>query len=153
MVLPATNKQICVQTIYVKRSRRPLRVDSACTAVIALVAFIALVALIVVLHSWLSSVPHSSMFKKFKDKLAEEMKQSPARLQASVQQLAQVQFFTFSFRFRRLQMTKKYKKKKQRNANAFAISRSFIVTCRQWCRQPCPAVPFKRRPRPMTISV
>lgn len=29
------------------------------------------------------------MFKKFKDKLAEEMKQSPARLQASVQQLAQ----------------------------------------------------------------
>ena len=30
------------------------------------------------------------MFKKFKDKLAEEMKQSPARLQASMQQLAQV---------------------------------------------------------------
>ncbi|XP_076242997.1 uncharacterized protein LOC143184560 isoform X2 [Calliopsis andreniformis] len=29
------------------------------------------------------------MFKKFKDKLAEEMKQSPARLQASMQQLAQ----------------------------------------------------------------
>jgi len=34
--------------------------------------------------------PHARMFKKFKDKLAEEMKQSPARLQASVQQLAQV---------------------------------------------------------------
>lgn len=30
------------------------------------------------------------MFKKFKDKLAEEMKQSPARLQAGMQQLAQV---------------------------------------------------------------
>lgn len=30
------------------------------------------------------------MFKKFKDKLAEEMKQSPARLTASMQQLAQV---------------------------------------------------------------
>lgn len=30
------------------------------------------------------------MFKKFKDKLAEEMKQSPARLQASMQQMAQV---------------------------------------------------------------
>ncbi|KAL2740586.1 golgin subfamily A member 4-like isoform X1 [Vespula squamosa] len=29
------------------------------------------------------------MFKKFKDKLAEEMKQSPARLQASMQQMAQ----------------------------------------------------------------
>jgi hypothetical protein len=33
------------------------------------------------------------MFKKFKDKLAEEMKQSPARLQASMQQLAQVYTF------------------------------------------------------------
>lgn len=29
------------------------------------------------------------MFQKFKDKLAEEMKQSPARLQASMQQMAQ----------------------------------------------------------------
>lgn len=33
------------------------------------------------------------MFKKFKDKLTEEMKQSPARFQAGMQHLAQVRKF------------------------------------------------------------
>lgn len=41
------------------------------------------------------------MFKKFKDKLAEEMKQSPARLQASVQQFAQVALFSLLRAFQR----------------------------------------------------
>jgi len=59
------------------------------------------------------------MFKKFKDKLAEEMKQSPARLQASVQQLAQVSFSTFPFTFPYCIYDftidgKKYKKNKKR---------------------------------------
>jgi hypothetical protein len=71
------------------------------------------------------------MFKKFKDKLAEEMKQSPARLQASVQQLAQVSVFyvfyvSFSipFTISRLRVTGKETKKGEQFAIHFFFASS-----------------------------
>lgn len=75
------------------------------------------------------------MFKKFKDKLAEEMKQSPARLQASMQQLAQVYIKIFCFLFILM----------------YYLPKIFMF-CRLLYRRQCPTAQFKIY-HPKTISV
>lgn len=89
--------------------------------------------------------PRARMFKKFKDKLAEEMKQSPARLQASVQQLAQVALFLSSLMRVRTRFCE--------SDNLQSIPSFVVVSCRRWCRRPCPTAPFRMCRRQMTISV